>query len=291
MHPYLFFYLLGGVTFIPLSLLVTVAVLWIRLPKLDYSQPRPTDIPSSHLLLKESEKTTLGANDTTSTTSTTTSAGKSGSLRKKKKAATRVNTLPIKSDHKPAVSSSASITSVSSSSTVVSAPARLNVSKAVTTAEHKDRGYNDHATSDEEKEVEQEAKQGEDGEAGEEEEKRQQENDDDDDDDDDDDENLVDNDDDTKANNGDDDDNLDNVKDNETGGVTGPTTRPRQSDVPMQADPNLNREGYVRMTRVPRLNPATESISDYMTNMLFQPKNARPKDSYYAVLRYDILFL
>ncbi|ORZ06547.1 hypothetical protein BCR41DRAFT_360836 [Lobosporangium transversale] len=59
----------------------------------------------------------------------------------------------------------------------------------------------------------------------------------------------------------------------------------------MQADPNLNREGYVRMTRVPRLGPAAESISDYMTNMLFQPKNARPKDSYYAVLRYDTLFL
>ncbi|KAH7056352.1 putative integral membrane protein conserved region-domain-containing protein, partial [Linnemannia elongata] len=28
-----------------------------------------------------------------------------------------------------------------------------------------------------------------------------------------------------------------------------------------------------------------------MTNILFQPKNARPKDSYYAVLRYDTLFL
>ncbi|KAI8348343.1 putative integral membrane protein conserved region-domain-containing protein, partial [Mortierella sp. GBAus27b] len=28
-----------------------------------------------------------------------------------------------------------------------------------------------------------------------------------------------------------------------------------------------------------------------MSNILFQPKNARPKDSYYAVLRYDTLFL
>ncbi|KAF9103145.1 hypothetical protein BGX27_010720 [Mortierella sp. AM989] len=69
------------------------------------------------------------------------------------------------------------------------------------------------------------------------------------------------------------------------------TTVSREPDVPMQADPNLNREGYVRMTRVPRLGPAAESISDYMSNMLFQPKNARPKDSYYAVLRYDTLFL
>ena len=65
----------------------------------------------------------------------------------------------------------------------------------------------------------------------------------------------------------------------------------REPDVLMQADPNLNKEGYVRMTRVPRLGPAAESISDYMTNILFQPKNARPKDSYYAVLRYDTLFL
>lgn len=45
------------------------------------------------------------------------------------------------------------------------------------------------------------------------------------------------------------------------------------------------------MTRVPRLGPAAETISDLMANMLFQPKNARPKDSYYAVLRYDTLFL
>ncbi|KAF9414222.1 hypothetical protein BGZ94_000463 [Podila epigama] len=59
----------------------------------------------------------------------------------------------------------------------------------------------------------------------------------------------------------------------------------------MQADPSLNKEGYVRMTRVPRLGPAAETISDMMANMLFQPKNARPKDSYYAVLRYDTLFL
>ncbi|KAF9981486.1 hypothetical protein BGZ75_007253 [Mortierella antarctica] len=69
------------------------------------------------------------------------------------------------------------------------------------------------------------------------------------------------------------------------------TVAAREPDVLMQSDPNLNKEGYVRMTRVPRLGPAAESISDYMSNMLFQPKNARPKDSYYAVLRYDTLFL
>ncbi|KAK3820500.1 MAG: hypothetical protein J3R72DRAFT_406842 [Linnemannia gamsii] len=70
-----------------------------------------------------------------------------------------------------------------------------------------------------------------------------------------------------------------------------PAVDPTLPHVLMQADPNLNKEGYVRMTRVPRLGPATESISDYMTNILFQQKNARPKDSYYAVLRYDTLFL
>ncbi|KAF9355516.1 hypothetical protein BGX26_006450 [Mortierella sp. AD094] len=69
------------------------------------------------------------------------------------------------------------------------------------------------------------------------------------------------------------------------------TPASREPDVLMQSDPKLNREGYVRMIRVPRLGPAAESISDYMTNILFQPKNARPKDSYYAVLRHDTLFL
>ncbi|KAF9969287.1 hypothetical protein BGZ73_008401, partial [Actinomortierella ambigua] len=58
----------------------------------------------------------------------------------------------------------------------------------------------------------------------------------------------------------------------------------------LQSDPRLNREGYFRVSRTPRLGPATESISDYMSNMLFQ-KNARPKDSVYAALRYDTLYL
>ncbi|KAG0334031.1 hypothetical protein BG000_008691 [Podila horticola] len=234
MHPYLFFYFLGGVTFIPLTLLVTIAVLWIRLPAIDPSLPRPTDLPPPHILLqqqKEQEewssqekKALRGSTDSTSSSSTTTVTStttadhpSSGGLSRRK---SRLRS-DQKSSHSPRGPSM--VTGSSSPST------RTKVGS------------------------------------------------------------------DTVSESSGDDEEVDSLshtpKRVSSPSLGGPPPSGRKPNVPMQADPNLNKEGYVRMTRVPRLGPATETISDLMANMLFQPKNARPKDSYYAVLRYDTLFL
>ncbi|KAF9334554.1 hypothetical protein BG006_001970 [Podila minutissima] len=234
MHPYLFFYFLGGVTFIPLTLLVTIAVLWIRLPVIDPSLPRPTDLPPPHVLLQQqkdqeewlsNEKKALrGSTDSTSSsststvtaTTTTSDHSSSGGLSRRK---SRLR-FDQKSCHSPR---GPSMVSGSLS------PSRRNV----------DSGTESEPSEDDEE-----------------------------------------------------DDSLSHTpKRVSSPSLGGPPPSGRRPNVPMQADPNLNKEGYVRMTRVPRLGPATETISDLMANILFQPKNARPKDSYYAVLRYDTLFL
>ncbi|KAG0074106.1 hypothetical protein BGZ92_003528 [Podila epicladia] len=235
MHPYLFFYFLGGVTFIPLTLLVVIAVLWIRLPAIDPSLPRPTDLPPPHILLQQQKdqeewvsqekKALRGSTDSTSSSSTstvtaTTTASdhsSSGGLSRRKSR--------LRSDQKS--SHSPRGPSVVSGSLSPSRRAKVN---SGTESESSEDDEEDDSLSQTPKRV-------------------------------------------------------------SSPSLEGPPPSGRNPNVPMQADPNLNKEGYVRMTRVPRLGPAAETISDLMANMLFQPKNARPKDSYYAVLRYDTLFL
>ncbi|KAF8931602.1 hypothetical protein BGZ58_007541 [Dissophora ornata] len=222
MHPYLFFYFLGGVTFIPVTLIVTLAVLWIRMPKLDPSKPRPTDMPPPHVIQEQTEK--ILENNTNANTSISSGVEKGGAVRRRKSTAK----LRSKTDQQLSTNHG---TSTSISNTTASAPTLRKTSQS----------GSDHYDAE-------------------------------------------------GASGSEDDDDLE--KEGKAPKTLGARAVPaREPDVPMQSDPNLNREGYVRMTRVPRLGPAAESISDYMTNMLFQPKNARPKDSYYAVLRYDTLFL
>ncbi|KAG0030337.1 hypothetical protein BGZ82_007487 [Podila clonocystis] len=235
MHPYLFFYFLGGVTFIPLILLVTIAVLWIRLPVIDPSLPRPTDLPPAHILLQQqreqeewssqerrafraSTDSTSSSSTTTVTAITTTSDHPSSGGLSRRKSRLRSDQ---KSSHSPR---GPSMVSGSSS------PSRRPKVDSDTESGSSEDGEEDDSLSHTPKRV-------------------------------------------------------------SSPSLGGPLPSGRKPNVPMQADPNLNKEGYVRMTRVPRLGPATETISDLMANMLFQPKNARPKDSYYAVLRYDTLFL
>ncbi|KAG0309304.1 hypothetical protein BGZ98_003672 [Dissophora globulifera] len=238
MHPYLFFYLLGGVTFIPFTLAAVVLVLWIRLPKLDPSKPRPTDMPPPRILQEHIDQT-LGYHDAADADSTAT-VGRGGSMRRRKLQKSRSKSDQLLPSNR-AVSSSTPGLSTSLANTGASAPALIKVSQ---------NGGSDNGAEDD---------------SG------------------------------SGKDNGDDDyddDEDTTVTESETPATLSlKSLAAREPDVPMQSDPNLNREGNVRMTRVPRLGPAAESISDYMTNILFQPKNARPKDSYYAVLRYDTLFL
>ncbi|KAF9180993.1 hypothetical protein BGZ50_005774 [Haplosporangium sp. Z 11] len=233
MHPYLFFYLLGGVTFIPLTLAFTIFVLWIRLPTFDPSQPRLTDLPRPQILQKHTEKTLSASNGSATAIGTSTNVETIGSVRRRK-SPTKASTRSDQHFGVQSVSSPAS--------PVLSGSSPGNVASS---RRHK---------SDHEEDVD-----GDDGDASDSYEIEQ------------------DDDNDTLTNKG--------------GAGIATTLASREPEVLMQSDPNLNKEGYVRMTRVPRLGPAAESISDYMTNILFQPKNARPKDSYYAVLRYDTLFL
>ncbi|KAF9289792.1 hypothetical protein BGZ68_008637 [Mortierella alpina] len=235
MHPYLFFYLLGGVTFIPLTLIVTVAILWIRLPPLDPSQPRPTDLPPPIFVQDVSEKSRLPTDGSTRIGATTAGgASQTGSVRQRTSDIKKPRFRSDQHSKTQTISpSSASVTSGVSSATAATAPARLRTANGVT-----QEGSGDETD-------------------------------------------MSDSDDDQRT-----------MSEGETAATHSlRTVAAREPDVLMQSDPNLNKEGYVRMTRVPRLGPAAESISDYMSNMLFQPKNARPKDSYYAVLRYDTLFL
>ncbi|KAF8948069.1 hypothetical protein BGZ47_006614 [Haplosporangium gracile] len=243
MHPYLFFYFLGGLTFIPLTLLLVFAVLWIRLPAVDPSLPRPADMPSLHTLQDQIERDTAKAIHSSSSSagdapsalslSTPTGLDKNGSIRKRRSA--RKPDQHLKSQ---AMSSSSSLASGTASiNTIPSATARLH---KTTVSDSNDNSDDSDSSSDDQDDH------------GEE----------------------------------------DTLADGDSAATLSlKAVVAREPDILMQADPNLNKEGYVRMTRVPRLGPATESISDYMTNILFQPKNARPKDSYYAVLRYDTLFL
>ncbi|GJJ72461.1 hypothetical protein EMPS_04818 [Entomortierella parvispora] len=235
MHPYLFFYLLGGLTLIPVIVLVTVAVLWISLPTLDTSKPRPTDLPSAQSLREQLEK---GNGSATFAKLTATDENAGYTLRRRVSAKLQSRSKQLLQ------SQSRSSSSVNSglSATSASAPAQFQGADAHAKGYPGDLDEQDH-----------------DGDIDNEEH--------------------------------DDEDDADDKGDATTDGDTVSKKAARQPDVLMQADPNLNKEGYVRMTRVPRLGPATESISDYMSNMLFQPKNTRPKDSYYAVLRYDTLFL
>ncbi|KAF9576061.1 hypothetical protein EC968_000127 [Mortierella alpina] len=239
MHPYLFFYLLGGVTFIPLTLLLTVAVLWLRLPPLDPSQPRPTDLPPPSIVQEIYEKPRLQTDGSTRTDATTAGGpDHAGSVRQRRSRRSDAKKPRARSDqHSKAQTispSSASIASGVSSATASTAPARLRTANGVTQEDSEDET------------------------------------------------DMSDSEDDQRT-----------MSEGEGTAATHSlrAVAAREPDVLMQSDPNLNKEGYVRMTRVPRLGPAAESISDYMSNMLFQPKNARPKDSYYAVLRYDTLFL
>ncbi|KAF9543325.1 hypothetical protein EC957_000987 [Mortierella hygrophila] len=246
MHPYLFFYFLGGLTFIPLTLLLVFTVLWIRLPAFDPSLPRPTDLPPPHTLLDQIERdnvkdthsssSSTGDGSSASSVSTSTGVDKNRSIRKRRSALHH-----RKSDQhlKPQAMSSSSpfISGTNSINNTASAPGRLN---KTTVSDNNDNSDDSDCSSDD------------------------------------------------QDNHGEEDTVAD---DDSTATLSLKAVAAREPDVLMQADPNLNKEGYVRMTRVPRLGPAAESISDYMTNILFQPKNARPKDSYYAVLRYDTLFL
>ncbi|KAG0068818.1 hypothetical protein BGZ90_000431 [Linnemannia elongata] len=246
MHPYLFFYFLGGLTFIPLTLLLVFAVLWIRLPAVDPSLPRPTDLPPPHVFLDQIERdnvkgihsssSSTGDASSSSSPSTPTGLDKNGSIRRRRSALHH-----RKSDQhlKPqAMSSSSSFVSGANSiNTTASAPGRLH--KTTVSDNNDDNDGSDSSSDDQDNHGEE----------------------------------------DTLA------------EGDSAATLSLKAVAAREPDVLMQADPNLNKEGYVRMTRVPRLGPAAESISDYMTNILFQPKNARPKDSYYAVLRYDTLFL
>ncbi|KAF9155455.1 hypothetical protein BG015_009831 [Linnemannia schmuckeri] len=245
MHPYLFFYFLGGLTFIPLTLLLVFAVLWIRLPAVDPSLPRPADLPPLHTLQDQIERdiakgihsSSSSAGDASSASSLSTPMGldKNGSIRRRRSALHhRKSDQHLKSQ---AMSSSSSLVSGAASTNTVSTPARLH---KTTVSDSNDNSDDSDSSSDDQDDH------------GEE----------------------------------------DTLADGDSAATLSlKAVAAREPDVLMQADPNLNKEGYVRMTRVPRLGPATESISDYMTNILFQPKNARPKDSYYAVLRYDTLFL
>ncbi|KAG0280664.1 hypothetical protein BGZ95_009220 [Linnemannia exigua] len=251
MHPYLFFYFLGGLTFIPFTLLLVIAVLWIRLPAVDPTLPRPTDLPSPQSLQDQIERDiassstgkVVHSNSSSGDVSSSSSAvstpkghDKNGSIRRRRSALHRKSDQQLKPQ---ALSSSSSLLSGAASiNTTTSAPARIH---KTTVKDGNDDDEDDDSSSD---------------------------------------------------------DNHDDHADDNTladadsaAAFSLKALATREPDVLMQADPNLNKEGYVRMTRVPRLGPATESISDYMTNILFQPKNARPKDSYYAVLRYDTLFL
>ncbi|KAF9903190.1 hypothetical protein EC991_004098 [Linnemannia zychae] len=249
MHPYLFFYLLGGLTFIPFTLLLVVGILWIRLPAFDPSLPRLTDLPPPHSLQEQIEQnvasssnngkgSSSGQASSASSLSTSTGLDKNGSIRRRRSALRRKSDQQL---NPQALSSSSSLVSGAASvNTTTTAPARLH---KTTVQDGNDNSEDEDSSSD-------------------------------------------------------DDSDHDDQGDNETlaDGDSAATlslkaVAAREPDILMQADPNLNKEGYVRMTRVPRLSPTTESISDYMTNILFQPKNARPKDSYYAVLRYDTLFL
>jgi hypothetical protein len=249
MHPYLFFYFLGGLTFIPLTLLLVVGVLWIRLPAFDPSLPRPTDLPPPQSLQEQIEQNAAGntgqgshSSSSSADASFTTSAPASTGLNKNGSISRRRAALHRRSDqllNPQALSSSSSLGSGAASTNPTASPARLR--RATVKDENYDNEDDDVSSEDDDRDD-------------------QGEND-----------TLIDG---------------DPTAIHSLKGVAA-----RKPDIPMQADPNLNKEGYVRMTRVPRLGPTTESISDYMTNILFQPKNARPKDSYYAVLRYDTLFL
>ncbi|KAG0255950.1 hypothetical protein BG011_004845 [Mortierella polycephala] len=235
MHPYLFFYLLGGMTFIPLTLAITIFVLWIRLPKLDPSQPRQTDLPAPQVLQEHADKLLSTSNGSATATGASTGVETTGSVRRRK-SPTKASTRSDQHFRVQSVSSSTSpVLSGSSSGNAASSGRRKS-------DHEEDMDGDDGDTSD-------------------------------------------------SCENGQDDDDDDNTLMNKGGAGIATTLASREPEVLMQSDPNLNKEGYVRMTRVPRLGPAAESISDYMSNMLFQPKNARPKDSYYAVLRYDTLFL
>jgi len=239
MHPYLFFYLLGGLTFIPVIILITVAILWISLPTLDTSKPRPTDLPSPQSLRDQ-----LDNSSATFAKSTATGELTDSTIRRRASAKLQSRSTQLLQSQSY---SSTSVNSGFSATSSASAPARLHGAESPAKGDADDLDEKERADGLDEEGYEDE----------------------------------------------------DDVSDKEDTTIDGDRAASssglkkiaREPDVLMQADPNLNREGYVRMTRVPRLGPATESISDYMSNMLFQPKNARPKDSYYAVLRYDTLFL
>ncbi|KAF9434979.1 hypothetical protein BGZ76_007101 [Entomortierella beljakovae] len=221
MHPYIFFYLLGGITFIPGTLLVTAFILWLRLPYVDSSKPRATDLPPPHILQEQIEKDLINGYGALG-------SEKNSSLRMRKGVQSR-----SKSDQvfqSPTLTSS-SVSSSASTVTTASAPAKLQ-------SPNKSSEINSNSSDESETESENES-----------------------------------------------------LERNSPVESDKKTTGTRKPDVPMQSDPSLNREGYVRMTLVPKPGPAAESISDTLSNMLFQQKNSRPKDSYYAVLRYDTLFL
>ncbi|KAG0283418.1 hypothetical protein BGZ96_012218 [Linnemannia gamsii] len=248
MHPYLFFYFLGGLTFIPLTLLLVFTILWIRLPAVDPTLPRLTDLPPPQTLQDQIERdiakvthsstaSTGSSTDASSASSPSTPAGldKNGTIRRRRSALHhRKSDQHLRSQ---AMSSSSLLSGAASITTAASAPGRLH--KSTVNDEDDDSDESDSSSDDQHDHGEE-----------------------------------------------------DTLADGDSAATLSlKSVAAREPDILMQADPNLNKEGYVRMTRVPRLGPATESISDYMTNILFQPKNARPKDSYYAVLRYDTLFL
>ncbi|KAG0346957.1 hypothetical protein BG004_000420 [Podila humilis] len=259
MHPYLFFYLLGGVTLIPMTLLVTIAVLWIRLPIMDSSLPRPTDLPPTHTLLQlhEQQQTDLHewskaqsqSHDKKSPHSGSTDSTLSSSS---SSAATRVSSTAVAATSSNTNSpgglsrrKSRSRSDQLKSSHSLLVPSMVSSSPSQTGGLLRESKSSDTESSDSSSDSE---------------DKRQRSS-----------RSPM------------------RVASPTLGGPQLPGGR--KAHVPMQADPCLNKEGYVRMTRIPRLGPATETISDLMANILFQPKNARPKDSYYAVLRYDTLFL
>ncbi|KAF9578411.1 hypothetical protein BGW38_005793, partial [Lunasporangiospora selenospora] len=322
MHPYLFFYLLGGVTFIPLTLTVTVLVLWIRLPTLDPSLPRPTDLPSAASLTpsaaslsssasppssssssssgsigtsveddlldviddgdKDREKEKDRDKDLPTGASTATASDNHGRLQWRKPK-TRSDQSQALSAAKPSPSLSSSLpTSLSSSSgsspvSVTSAPSRIRKQDSPSS------GTTEVDSSDDDQHDQQHGSESDDSTEP---------------------NNRLRSQDNEEDYHG---DHIDNDSDERpdrqgfkdatprgsknTSTPTAQQSTKRNPEVLVQSDPRLNKERFVRMTRVPRLGPAAESISDYMTNMLFQPKNTRPKDSYYAVLRYDTLFL
>ncbi|KAG0220765.1 hypothetical protein BGX31_010611 [Mortierella sp. GBA43] len=243
--------------------------------------PRPTDMPTSYAL----PESTQGTNDAPSTTArdqyVDMENGGNG-MRKRTKAGVETTSKSNHQLQKPILSSS---TSIASRSPATSPPISLKASKDAT-MDSRNQGQSGHTTESEEEAEKDDIDDDNNGDDGDSDEDNH------------DSEEGENNDDDNDDNDGEDEDTIgddtkDKLKDNEaTSGTFGlKSTSTRTSNVPVQSDANFNREGYVRMTRVPRLGPSAETISDYMSNILFQPKNARPKDSYYAVLRYDTLFL